>query len=66
MDGQDSSTQNYAWNIPCEKEMEHVEMEYEDRNFIDDFEMYYGVFIEQKHREKYNLSQSQGPNDAVF
>lgn len=31
MDGEDSSTQNYAWNIPCEKEMEHVEMEYEDR-----------------------------------
>ena len=53
-----------AWNIPCGNEMEHVEMEYEDQNFIDDFELCYRVFMEQQHRETYNLRQ--GSNDGVF
>ncbi|CAL5187235.1 unnamed protein product [Lathyrus oleraceus] len=52
-----------AW-IPRENEMEHVEMEYEDQNFIDDFQMCCGVFMEQQHIETYNLSQVS--NDAVF
>ncbi|CAI8595327.1 unnamed protein product [Vicia faba] len=50
--------------IPCENEMEHVEIKYEDQNFIDDFQMYYGVFMEQQHRETYNLSQIS--NNAVL
>ncbi|KAL5079210.1 hypothetical protein RYX36_007631 [Vicia faba] len=50
--------------IYCENEMEHVEMKYEDQNFIDDFQMYYGVFMEQQHRETYNLSQIS--NNAVL
>ncbi|WJX68022.1 hypothetical protein P8452_52434 [Trifolium repens] len=45
-----------AW-ILCGDEMEHVEMENEDQNFIDDYQMCYGVFLEQQHRETYNLSQ---------
>lgn len=51
-----------AWT-PCGDEMEHVAMEYEAGNDIDDFQLYYGVFLEQQHRETY---LSQGPSDAVF
>ncbi|CAL0326468.1 unnamed protein product [Lupinus luteus] len=51
--------------IPCgENEMmEHVAMEYEGGNDIDDFELYYGGFLEQQHRE---IHLSQGPSDAIF
>ncbi|XP_061352160.1 uncharacterized protein LOC133297110 [Gastrolobium bilobum] len=49
--------------IPCGDEMEHVAMEYEDGNDIDDFHLCYGVFLEQQHRETY---MSQGASDAVF
>lgn len=54
-----------AW-IPCGGDEMDVAMEYEgaDENIIDDFQMCYGVFLEQHHRETYYLSQ--GPSDAVF
>ncbi|KAK7324445.1 hypothetical protein VNO77_28001 [Canavalia gladiata] len=54
---------NYAL-IPCGDEiMEHVVMEYEAENDIDDFQLSYGVFLEQQYREAY---LSQGPSDVVF
>ncbi|XP_057457171.1 uncharacterized protein LOC130748089 [Lotus japonicus] len=51
-----------AW-IPFGDEMEHEAMGYKAGNDINDFEMSYGVFWEQQHREVFF---SQGPNDAVF
>nr|XP_004488658.1 uncharacterized protein LOC101496808 [Cicer arietinum] len=43
-------------SIPCEDEMtEYFElMEYEAENFIDGFEMCYGVFLEQQHTDTCN------------
>ncbi|GAU28431.1 hypothetical protein TSUD_54830 [Trifolium subterraneum] len=67
MDGQDCSTSfidhpdhlidmELISSSPFD-EMAHMEMEYEDQNFIDDYQMCYGVLLEQQHRETYNLSQ---------
>ncbi|KAG4950345.1 hypothetical protein JHK82_043706 [Glycine max] len=53
-----------AW-IPCGDEMmEHAAMEYEAGNDINDFQLCYGVFLEQQYRETNYLAQ--GPCDAVF
>ncbi|KAE9621563.1 hypothetical protein Lal_00032983 [Lupinus albus] len=51
--------------IPCGDEimMEHVEMEYEGGNAIDDFKLYYEGFLEQQQRE---IHLSQGPSSAIF
>ncbi|KAE9585103.1 hypothetical protein Lal_00017940 [Lupinus albus] len=51
--------------ISCEDNeiMEHVAMEYEGGNDIDEFELYYGGFLEQQHRETH---LSQGPSDVIF
>ncbi|RDY03798.1 hypothetical protein CR513_12575, partial [Mucuna pruriens] len=52
-----------AW-IPCGDEMmEHAAMEYEAGNDIDDFQLCYGAFLEQQHRDNH---LAQGPIDAVF
>ncbi|XP_027342976.1 uncharacterized protein LOC113855534 [Abrus precatorius] len=50
-----------AWIPSGDEMMEHVAMEYEAEN--DDFQLCYGVFLEQQYRETY---LSQGPSDAVF
>ncbi|XP_058727437.1 uncharacterized protein LOC131598881 [Vicia villosa] len=47
----DEVNMNVNANTWCENEMEHMKMEYEDQNFIDDFQMCYGVFMEQQHRK---------------
>ncbi|KAK7244014.1 hypothetical protein RIF29_38831 [Crotalaria pallida] len=55
---------NNAW-IPCGDEMMgHVAMEYEAGNVIDDFDLYYGSFLEQQHWETH-LSHGP-PSDAVL
>ena len=53
-----------AW-IPCGDEMmEHAAMEYEAANYIDDFQLCNGVFLEQQYRETSYLAP--GPSDLVF
>ncbi|TKY49295.1 hypothetical protein E2542_SST26724 [Spatholobus suberectus] len=52
-----------AW-IPCGDEMmQHATKEFEAGNDIDDFQLCYGVFLEQQYRENY---LAQGPSDAIF
>ncbi|KAL9322127.1 hypothetical protein ACSQ67_010180 [Phaseolus vulgaris] len=53
-----------AW-IPCGDEMmEHAAMEYEAANYVTDFQLSYGVFLEQQYRETNYLAQ--GSSDVVF
>ncbi|KAH1148716.1 hypothetical protein AAZX31_15G232100 [Glycine max] len=44
--------------------MEHVEMEYEAGNGVDDLQLCFGAFLDQQYRENHYLAQ--GPSDAVF
>ncbi|ESW21327.1 hypothetical protein PHAVU_005G061801 [Phaseolus vulgaris] len=53
-----------AW-IPSGDEMkEHAAMEYEAANYTDDFQLSYGILLEQQYRETSYLAQ--GPSDLVF
>jgi len=53
-----------AW-IPCGDEMmEHAAMEYEAANYIEDFQLCYGVFLEQQYRETNYLAQ--GSSDVFI
>ncbi|XP_014500731.1 uncharacterized protein LOC106761676 [Vigna radiata var. radiata] len=53
-----------AW-IPCGDEMmEHAPMEYEDASYIEDFQLCYGLFLDQQYRETNYLAQ--GPTDVLF
>ncbi|KAG4978052.1 hypothetical protein AAZX31_13G243000 [Glycine max] len=46
-----------AW-IPCGDDMmEHAAMEYEAGHDINDFQLFYGVFLEQQYRETNYLAQ---------
>ncbi|CAJ1957848.1 unnamed protein product [Sphenostylis stenocarpa] len=52
-----------AWMGGGDEMVEHAAMEDEAANDINDFELYYGVFLEQQHAERLSLSQGQ---TAVF
>ncbi|KAG2372386.1 histidine-containing phosphotransfer protein [Vigna angularis] len=50
-----------AW-IPCGDEMmEHAPMEYEEASYIEDFQLCYGLFLQQQYRDTDYLAQ--GPSD---
>ncbi|XP_047177756.1 uncharacterized protein LOC124844791 [Vigna umbellata] len=53
-----------SW-MPCGDEMmEHAPMEYEEASYIEDFQLCYGLFLQQQYRETNYFEQ--GPSDVLF